>query len=86
MTWSEKHSAAAMPDRLDLARRQLGLSYMDLWVDYFALGGILDVGGLTSYLHGDRTNTDSDHNVIVHALNELFRDRGQDNPITYRAS
>jgi hypothetical protein len=74
-----------MPERLDLARRQLGLSYMELWIDYFALGGILDLGGLTGYLQGARVNSDGDHNVIVHALNELFRDRGQDNPITYRA-
>ena len=74
-----------MPERLDIARRQLDLSYMDLWIDYFALGGILDVRGLTGYLQGDRPSSDTDHNVIVHALNERFRDRGQDNPITYRA-
>jgi hypothetical protein len=74
-----------MPERLDLARRQLGLSYIDLWIDYFALGGILDVSALTGYLQGARANTDGDHNVIVHALNEVFRERGQDNPIIYRA-
>ena len=28
--------------RLEDARRQLGLSTMELWVDYFALGGTLD--------------------------------------------
>jgi hypothetical protein len=71
--------------RLDVARQQLGLSYMDLWVDYFALGGYLDVGGLTGYLHGDRPTNTTDHNTIVHALNEVFRDRGQDNPVAYRA-
>jgi hypothetical protein len=74
-----------MPDRLDIARRQLDLSYMDLWIDYFALGGTLDLAALTGYLRGDRTNTDSDHNIIVHALNELFQDRGQNHPVTYRA-
>jgi len=74
-----------MPERLDLARRQLGLSYTELWIDYFALGGILDLSALTGYLQGDRTNSDGDHNVIVHALNELFRARGQDNPIAYLA-
>ena len=73
-----------MRDGLDIARRQLDVTYMDLWIDYFALGGILDVAGLTGYLQGNRSNTDSDHDVIVHALNERFRDRGEDNPVKYR--
>jgi hypothetical protein len=69
---------------LDLARQQLGLSYMDLWIDYFALGGYLDVGGLTGYLQGDRPTSTTDHNTIVHTLNERFRDRGENNPVAYR--
>ena len=70
---------------LDVARQRLGLSYMDLWIDYFALGGYLDVDGLTRYLHGhSRTNT-TDHNTIVHALNEQFRERGENNPVTYQS-
>jgi hypothetical protein len=69
---------------LEGARRRLGLSYMDLWIDYFALGGYLDVDGLTGYLHGDRHPNRTDHNLIAHALNELFRDHGQDNPMAYR--
>jgi hypothetical protein len=69
---------------LDLARQRLGLSYMDLWIDYFALGGHLDVDGLTGYLHGDRHTNTTDHNTIVHALNELFRDRGENNPVAYQ--
>ena len=69
---------------LEVARRQLGVSYMDLWIDYFALGGHLDVDGLTAYLHGDRRPNATDHNLIAHALNELFRDHGQNNPIPYR--
>jgi hypothetical protein len=70
---------------LDAARQQLGLSYMDLWIDYFALGGRLDVRGLTAYLHGDHDTNTTDHNTIVHALNEQFRDRDLDNPVAYRA-
>ena len=69
---------------LDLARQQLGLSYMDLWIDYFALGGHLNVGGLTGYLQGDRPTSTTDHNTIVHTLNERFRDRGDNNPVAYR--
>jgi hypothetical protein len=83
---SEKPWEDPMHDpHLDVARQQLGLSYMDLWVHYFALGGYLDVGGLTDHLHGDRSTTTTEHNTIVHALNEVFRDRGQDNPVAYRA-
>ena len=70
--------------RLDEARRHLGLSTMELWVDYFALGGTLNAHELERYLHGDHDATDTDHNVLVHALNELFHDRGQDHPLAYR--
>jgi hypothetical protein len=69
---------------LELARQQLGLSYRDLWIDYFALGGYLDVGGLTGYLQGDHPTSTTDHNTIVHTLNERFRDRGENNPVAYR--
>ena len=69
---------------LDVARQRLGLSYRDLWIDYFALGGYLDIDGLTGYLHGQRPTNTTDHNAIVHALNELFRDRGENNPVAYQ--
>ncbi len=64
-----------MPDvALDAARRQLGLSYMDLWIDYFALGGNLDgMGSLPTFTANCHTNI-TDHNIIAHALNERFRD------------
>ena len=73
--------------RLDEARRQLGLSTMELWVDYFALGGILDATQLDRYLRGDGDGGEignGDHNVLVHALNEAFDARGQDHPLAYR--
>ncbi len=73
-----------MAHDLEAARRQLGLSYLDVWIDYFALGGKLDAGQLTDYLRGGRDVSDSDHNVLTHALNELFQDRGEDNPLAYR--
>ena len=70
--------------RLEDARRQLGLSTMEVWVDYFALGGTLDAIQLNGYLRGDGDIGDADHNVLVHALNEVFPARGQDHPLTYR--
>ena len=75
-----------MPDRgnLESARRHLQLSVMDLWIAYFALGGLYDANHLDRYLRGAATSSDHDHNIIVHALNETFTDRGQNSPIPYR--
>ena len=70
--------------RLEEVRRQLGLSTIDLWVDYFALGGTLDATGLDRYLRGDGEIANADHNVLVHALNEVFHARGHDHPLAYR--
>ena len=70
--------------RLDDARRQLGLSTMELWVDYFALGGTLDATQLDRYLRGDGDIGNADHNVLVHALNEVFNAQGHDHPLAYR--
>ena len=70
----------------DTARQQLGLSYLDLWIDCFALGGRLNVTDLTACLLGQRAISGADHNVIAYALNERFRDRDQDNPVEYYTS
>ncbi len=49
----------------------------------FGLGGNLNADQLSDYLRGECDVSDVDHNVLVHALNEFFADRG-DNHITYR--
>jgi hypothetical protein len=71
--------------RLEDARRQLGLSIMELWIDYFTLGGILNATQLDRYLSGDGEIGNADRDVLVHALNEVFHDRGQDHPLAYRS-
>ena len=68
----------------DDARRRLGLSTMELWVDYFALGGVFDAPQLDRYLHGHGEIGRGDHDVLVHALNEVFHARGDDHPLAYR--
>jgi hypothetical protein len=68
---------------LDAARQLLGLTFVDLWVEYFALGGCLDANGLTAYLQHEDAVGSSDHDVIVHALNEMFTERGEDHPVAY---
>jgi hypothetical protein len=70
--------------RLEDARRKLGLSIMEVWVDYFALGGILNATQLDRYLSGDGEIGNADRNVLVHALNEVFHDRGHNHPLAYR--
>ena len=70
---------------LDAARRQLGMTMLELWIAYFALGGHHDKGTLTAYLEGNGdTPTNSDHDIIVHALNESYHDHGENLRLPYR--
>jgi hypothetical protein len=39
---------------------------------------------LVGYVRGEHPVSDSDHNVIAHALDERFRERGHDHPLAYR--
>ena len=59
-----------LSDSPEAARQHLGLSYLDVWVSYFGLGGNLNADHLSDYLRGERDVSDIDHNVVVHALNE----------------
>lgn len=70
---------------LDVARRRLNLPVMELWVDYFALGGHLDAHGLGACLRGDLAVDEAEHNVIAHALNERFSGSGENHPVPYRS-
>lgn len=68
---------------LEAARVQAEMSFEDLWLAYFALGGSSLPVSLRAYLAGDDAEPD-DYNVVVVALNERFHDRGQNNPVPYR--
>ena len=68
---------------LDAARQRLGITSVDLWVEYFALGGCLNADGLSAYLQHEDAVGSSDHDVIVHALNEMFSERGENHPLSY---
>jgi hypothetical protein len=69
---------------LNTARQQLGLSVLDLWIAYFAIGGLSDAPTLESYLHGQSTAPNTEHNLIAHALNERFSELNMDTPVPYR--
>lgn len=71
---------------LESARQVLDLSVFELWVAYFALGGLSDAPTLDAYLRGDKSATELDHNLIAQALNETFAERHQDPPVPYRGT
>ena len=71
------------PESLDLARQDAGLSQYDLWVRYFALGGMTPSLELEAVCHGAMVATDHDRDRIVHALNERFTELGRNHPVPY---
>jgi hypothetical protein len=69
---------------LDAARRAVGLTTDQLWVDYFALGGALSKERITDALHGGVDVADGEYNVLAHALNERFETLERNHPVHYR--
>jgi hypothetical protein len=75
-----------MPDQLDLleqARRQVGLSIPDLWMRYFALGGMSTALELEAILYNALVADVHDRDVLTVAINERFAEIGGDHPIPY---
>jgi len=59
------------------------MSFDELWVAYFALGGASSPNIVRSYLGGSG-NELADYDVLAQAINERFVDRGGDHPVPYR--
>ena len=70
-------------DELLVAREASGLSQEDLWMRYFALGGMSQPLELEAIVHSALVTTTHDHDVVVHALNERFSELGRNHPIPY---
>ena len=68
---------------LERARRNVGMSVDDLWMRYFALGGMGTALELEAYLLGALRVTSHDHDVLAVALNERFSELGGDHPVPY---
>jgi hypothetical protein len=66
---------------LEAGRVQAGMSFDDLWLEYFALGGTAPPEELRDYLAGGAGPMDYD--VVAQAINERFVDRGEDHPVPY---
>ena len=67
---------------IEAARIQAGMSVTELWLAYFALGGVASVGAMRSYLHGIGS-VPMEYDVLAQALNESFVDRGGNHPVPY---
>jgi hypothetical protein len=70
-------------DALDLFRRRADLSHGELWLRYFALGGMSTGLQLEAYLYGALRPSRQDHDIIAHALNERFVEMGGNHPVPY---
>lgn len=68
---------------LEAARDMLGLSRLDLWLDYVGLGGNLSPADINAALSGQSSLSDADHDFLVQALNEHFVDRNENHPLPY---
>lgn len=65
------------------AKARTILTYDELWLRCFSLGGSATVQDLRSYLGGDGTLSREDVNVMVQAFNEHFLDLGMGMPVKY---
>ncbi|MDQ1709265.1 MAG: hypothetical protein QOG49_650 [Frankiaceae bacterium] len=70
-------------DPLDVARRATGLSQSELWMRYFALGGMADAMSVEAVVVGLVLTTPDERDRIVHALNERFAELGRDDRVAY---
>lgn len=68
---------------LEAARTQAGMSFEDLWIAYFALGGTAQPDLVRAYLGGS-DEAGVDYDVLAQAINEHFLDRGGNHPVPYR--
>jgi hypothetical protein len=74
---------AANAATLQTGRNLLGLSYTQLWVDYYALGGNHGLGDFEAWLTGGTALSSTNYDMVAVALNERFMDRNSDHPIPY---
>jgi len=69
---------------IDSARRRANLSLEGLWIRYFELGGVASFTELDAFLSGALIPTSLEREVLVHAINEAFMDRGSAERLDYR--
>jgi hypothetical protein len=68
---------------LDEYRRDALLSHGELWLRYFALGGMRSAFEVEAFVCGALSPSPHDHDLIAHALNERFVELGGNHPVPY---
>ena len=61
---------------------QAGMSFEELWVAYFTLGGAAGPDTVRSYLGGAQLSR-MDYDLLATAINDRFVDQGGDHPVPY---
>ena len=61
-----------------------GLTLIELWLRYLALGGTASPDRVEAYARGQLRPDSYQHNMIAQAINEHFTDRGEDHPVSYQ--
>lgn len=75
-----------MADRVDVlerARREVGLTVQELWLRYFALGGMSSVVEIEAILYGALVGLAHDRDILAVALNERYAELGGDHLVPY---
>ena len=70
-------------DPLEEARRELNLSVSDIWLRYFAVGGMSTELEIEAVLYGALLASEADRDLLSVALNERFSELGGDHPMPY---
>jgi len=70
-------------DILEEARRELSMSIEELWLRYFALGGMSTALEVEAILFGALVAIAHDRDVLSVALNERYAELGADHPLPY---
>jgi hypothetical protein len=63
--------------------RLSGMTYAQLWIRYFELGGTGTLDQMREHLEREECPDRHEHNIIAQALNDSFVDQGQDHPVAY---
>ncbi len=70
-------------DPLEQARRELNMSLSDIWLRYFAVGGMSTELEIEAVLYGALLASEADRDLLSVALNERFSELGGDHPMPY---
>jgi hypothetical protein len=77
---SGRPAGFSLSDGWDLS----GLTLSELWLRYLAVGGTASRARVGQYARGQLRPDTYQHNMIAHAINEYFTDRGEDHPVSYQ--